>query len=116
MSAADELVRLTRERVAHLEHVRRSLEKSWTGIWKLSAFALLAIPTAFIWSCVWATVVVALDMTLMGVAAYLIGVRKSNIEGELRDAKRELKAFEAEAEAVAQAAGASPAATEPVPT
>jgi hypothetical protein len=97
VSTFDDMAARTRGRIEHLESERAKLEAEWRQIPRYAGAALLAIPAGLVWG--WPAVVIVLVATLglLVTAAYLLGVRRAGTIAELRDLRRELRIFEAEA-------------------
>lgn len=85
----DRIQRLEAELI-RLQGQLDSLERDWRRIPWLSAFFLLVIPAGIVEGALGVALVILGVVTLMGVAAYLITVRKNEYRGEMDSIRRDL--------------------------
>lgn len=81
------------KRKAEVERLHReiaSLDRDWARVPYLLFSLLLTIPAGLIWGWVAAQLVLICAVSLVGTAAYLIGVRRREYRGELEDLTRDL--------------------------
>lgn len=97
MNTFDDMVTRARGRIEHLEAERAQLASEWKRIPRLGAAVALTIPLGALWGWGAVVAVVVATLGLLVTAAYINTVRRVSTEGELRDLRRELRAFEAEA-------------------
>lgn len=91
----------------HLDFLRARLagtEQHWESTPKLFLFAALAVPAWVFYSFAHAALVVALTLGLVGTAAYLRGVRRSETREEIKMLERDLAALEARISSAPEAA------------
>lgn len=77
--------------IERLEDVRQSLEREWTRLPWLLIAGVLAIPAFFIWGVGSAILVLLAVLSLYGTAAYLVGVRRRETQGEIEDMRGDLE-------------------------
>lgn len=65
-------------KIAHLDFLLADIESSWRFMPKLFWLCLLAVPTAVRYGFVWGIVVVGFVCALVGVVAYVLGVRRQD--------------------------------------
>jgi hypothetical protein len=87
---AAEREKLIFARIAWLEHRIEGLAGNWRRVPILLSTAVLGIPAAFIWGIGIGFVVFCLGLSLGGVSAYLLAIRKSTCEDEIRVLRKEL--------------------------
>lgn len=88
--ASQEREKLMLERIAWLEQRIAGLAENWKRVPYLASTAVLGIPAAFVWGIGWGIVGVGLGLSLGGVSAYLLSIRRSTCQEEIRTLQREL--------------------------
>ncbi|AKF09710.1 hypothetical protein [Sandaracinus amylolyticus] len=90
--AAVQRIPMLQSEVTRLEHELSILERQWHRKHRLAFFALLAIPAYFLFGPLVAGVVLVCTPALIGVQAYLLGVRRMECRQLIAETKRELDA------------------------
>jgi hypothetical protein len=81
--------RLVRE-VKRLRGLRADLDREWRNLrWSVIPMAL-AIPAFFMWGVIGSSLVILAVLSIVVTAAYLIGVRRREYEGDIRIVQREI--------------------------
>ena len=76
--------------VTRLEHELSILEHQWRRKYRLAAFALVAIPTYFLFGGLVAAVVLACTPALIAMQSYLLAVRRAECRQLMKETRREL--------------------------
>ncbi len=77
--------------VERLKGEAKVLERDWRRVPWLFAFVLSAVPAYLIWGQTAAVYAILCTPCLVGTAAYLLGVRRSENEQSLRELERQLE-------------------------
>jgi hypothetical protein len=88
---ASERERRLRAEIERLEGQLATVERERRRMPWLLVSAVLAIPAAVVWGLFAAALVLLGAVTLFGTGYYLVAVRHSEYQGELDDARRDLK-------------------------
>lgn len=90
--AAVQRIPMLQSEVTRLEHELSILERQWNRKHRLGFFALLAIPAYFLFGPLIAGVVLLCTPALIGMQAYLLGVRRMECRQLILETQRELEA------------------------
>lgn len=82
--------KLILERIAWLEQRIAGLGENWKRVPYLASTAVLGIPAAFVWGIGWGLVGIGLGLSLGGVSAYLLAIRRDTCQEEIRALQRDL--------------------------
>lgn len=82
---------LMEREVERLEGEAKVLERDWRRIPWLFVFVLSAVPAFLIWGKTAAIYAILCTPCLVGTAAYLLGVRRSENQQSLRELQRQLE-------------------------
>ena len=83
--------------VKRLRGLRSDLDREWRQLRWAAIPSLLAVPAFFLWGPIGSSLVILAVASIVVTAAYLIGVRRKEYEGDIRIVQREIAILDRDA-------------------